>query len=446
MDASSRRILTTHVGSLIRPERLLPALMAKGTGQPFDATAFEAALREEVETVVARQAEIGIDIVSDGEFGKALSWSLYGLFRLTGFERREIRGAANPFARGADRAMFPEFYADIDRSEKSSTWMDAVCVGPISYSEAGKAEVHRDIANLKAALAQHRGTMGFLPVASTPSVIPDRKNEYYANGDACAEAIGKAMRAEYQAITDSGLYVQLDDARIAVTYDRMVPPATMKDYRRWAARSIEIVNESIKGLPRDRVRYHVCWGSWPGPHVGDVPFRAIADLVMRIKAGAFSLEMANARHEHEWRIWEDRKLPDGVKLIPGVISHQTNVVEHPELVCERIVRLANLVGRDNVIAGSDCGFAQVTYLQRVHPSIQWAKLKALVDGARLATKILWPRKPASSSRTAKTGARTSRKPASPKVKVSARKAKTAAKTRQAKRPASRKVTTDHARR
>lgn len=391
---SENRILTTHVGSLIRPENLLPFLMAKGADQPFDSAAYERTLKQAVADIVAKQAEIGIDIVSDGEFGKALSWSLYGLFRLTGFERRDIKGGKNPFARGTDRDLFPEFYAAIDEVEKSSTWKDAVCVGPIAYSEAGMNEVQTDIANFKTALASHKKLRGFLPVAATPSVIPDRKNEYYASDDECAEAIGRAMRTEYKAITDSGLDVQLDDARIAVTHDRMMPTSTFKDYRHWANHAVEIINASIKGLPREQIRYHVCWGSWPGPHVGDVPFKSIVDIVMKIKAGAFSLEMGNARHEHEWQIWKDHKLPDGVKLIPGVVSHQTNVVEHPELVCERIVRLANLIGRDNVIAGTDCGFAQVTYLKRVHPSIQWAKLQALVDGARLASKILWAKKPA----------------------------------------------------
>jgi 5-methyltetrahydropteroyltriglutamate--homocysteine methyltransferase len=414
MGPNERRILTTHVGSLIRPASLLPFLSAKGAGKPYDQGAYAQTLEREVAEVVAKQAEIGIDIVSDGEFGKALSWSLYGLLRLNGFERREGQARQTTFARGIDRKLFPEFYKELDSLERPAEvssqpdykTIDAVCVSPIGYSDAGIREVHADISNLKAALAPHPKLRGFLPVASTPSVIPDRKNEYYASDDDCARAVASAMHTEYKAITDAGLFVQLDDARIAVTHDRMLEQGTFADYRKWVGRSVEIINESIKGLPCQQIRYHICWGSWAGPHVSDVPFRSIVDLVMRIKAGAFAVEMANVRHEHEWRIWENQKLPDGVKLIPGVISHQTNVVEHPELVCERIVRLTNLVGPENVIAGTDCGFAQATYLRRVHPSIQWAKLRTLVEGARLASKILWRRKsPARRAKTKRNAAR-----------------------------------------
>ena len=195
------------------------------------------------------------------------------------------------------------------------------------------------------------------------------------------QAIGDAMRTEYKMIIDSGLLVQLDDARAAVAYDRMVPPHTFKEYRTWLAKQVETINYAIKGLPRDRIRYHVCWGSWPGPHASDVPFGDIADLVLKVKAGAYSIEAANPRHEHEWTVWEKRKLPADTVLIPGVISHATNIVEHPELVSQRIVRLARLVGRENVIASTDCGFAQVTYFARVHPQIMWAKLESLVQGA-----------------------------------------------------------------
>jgi 5-methyltetrahydropteroyltriglutamate--homocysteine methyltransferase len=190
-------------------------------------------------------------------------------------------------------------------------------------------------------------------------------------------------------IVDAGFLVQLDDARTAVTYDRMVPPASFADYRKWVARHVEILNHAIAGLPRERIRYHVCWGSWPGPHVTDVPLKDIADLVLKLNVGAFVIEGANPRHEHEWRVWESVKLPEGAVLIPGVISHATNIVEHPELVAERIVRLANVLGRENVIAGTDCGFAQGPFHRRVHPSIMWAKLEALVEGARLASRTLW---------------------------------------------------------
>ena len=265
--------------------------------------------------------------------------------------------------------------------------MDSVAVAPITYS--GGAELQQDIDNFRAALRGVTVEEGFLPVAAPASVIPDRKNEHYASDDELQQAIGDAMRVEYKTIIDAGLLVQLDDARAAVSYDRMVPPKSLAEYRAWLARQVEVTNHAIAGLPRERIRYHVCWGSWPGPHSSDVPFKDIADLILRVRAGAYSIELANPRHEHEWRLWEHLELPDDAILIPGVISHATNIVEHPELVAERIVRLARLVGRENVIASTDCGFAQVTYFARVHPSIMWAKLESLVAGARLATAELW---------------------------------------------------------
>jgi 5-methyltetrahydropteroyltriglutamate--homocysteine methyltransferase len=267
---------------------------------------------------------------------------------------------------------------------------DTVAVAPIKYT--GQALIQQDIDNFKAALKQVKVVEGFLPVAAPASVIPDRKNEYYKSDEDLAEAIGQAMRVEYRQIADNGLLVQLDDARAAVTYDRMVPPASFQDYRKRVRLYQDVLNRATDGIPTEKIRYHVCWGSWPGPHTTDVPIKDIIDLILRVRAGAYVLEMANPRHEHEWRIWETTKLPKGSVLIPGVISHATNVVEHPELVAERIVRLAKLVGRENVIAGTDCGFAQQPFYQRVHPTIQWAKLAALAEGARIASKELWGRK------------------------------------------------------
>jgi 5-methyltetrahydropteroyltriglutamate--homocysteine methyltransferase len=307
---------------------------------------------------------------------------------LSGFERRPLPpGAKNPFMRGADRAQFAEFYAELDAHDGVATTSEAICVAPITY--IGQAELQRDIDNFKAALKVVKVEEAFLPVAAPASVIPDRKNQYYKTDDECLQAIAAAMRVEYKAIIDAGFVVQLDDARTATTYDRMVPPASKQDYLDWVARHVEILNAALDGLPREMIRYHVCWGSWPGPHVSDIPLKEIVDMILKLKVGAFVLEGANPRHEHEWRVWETVKLPDGVVLIPGVISHATNVVEHPELVAERIVRLAKLVGRENVIAGTDCGFAQSPFYRRVHPSIMWAKLAALAEGARLATKELW---------------------------------------------------------
>ncbi|MSQ19167.1 MAG: methionine synthase [Betaproteobacteria bacterium] len=389
MNRSTDRILTTHVGSLIRPPKLLPFIAKKQSGQAYDEQAYEACLAQSVGEIVGAQAKAGIDIVSDGEFGKAISWSQYALERLSGFERRAIKPGVHPFARGADRTRFPEFYAELDAKDGIATAREAVCVAPITYT--GQAELQHDIDHLRRALTTHKVTEAFLPVAAPSSVIPDRRNEFYPNDDACLEAIAGAMRTEYQMIVDAGFLLQLDDARAAVIYDRMVPPASFADYRNWVARHTEVLNHALAGIPEDRVRYHVCWGSWPGPHVSDVPLKDIVDLVLKVKAGAYLIEAANPRHEHEWSVWKSVRLPAGKVLVPGVISHATNVVEHPELVAERIVRFANVVGRDNVIAGTDCGFAQGPFHRRVHPSIMWAKLEALAAGARIASRELWGR-------------------------------------------------------
>jgi len=387
MKRSTDRILTTHVGSLIRPAALQEFLRAKQAGKPYDPTAYAKCLQDSVVEVVHKQADVGVDIVSDGEFGKSISWSQYVLERLSGFERRPIKPGANPFTRGVDRERFAGFYAELDARESVATTVEAVCTGPIAYS--GQAELKRDIDNFKSALKDVKVEEAFLPVAAPASVIPDRKNEYYKNDEELIRAIGAAMRTEYRTIIDAGFLLQLDDARAAVTYDRMVPPASFADYRKWFALQVEVLNDAIAGLPVDRIRYHVCWGSWPGPHTTDVALKDIVDLILEMRVGAFVIEGANPRHEHEWHVWESAKLPQCKVLIPGVISHATNVVEHPELVAERIVRLARLVGRENVIAGTDCGFAQGPFHRRVHPSIMWAKLGALVDGARLASAELW---------------------------------------------------------
>jgi 5-methyltetrahydropteroyltriglutamate--homocysteine methyltransferase len=387
MKRSSDRILTTHVGSLIRPAPLQEFLRAKQAGKPYDQPAYAKCLQDSVADVVRKQADVGVDVVSDGEFGKSISWSQYVLERLSGFKRRPIKPGANPFTRGVDRERFGEFYAELDAREGVATTVEAVCVGPIAYT--GQAELKRDIDNFKSALKDVKVEEAFLPVAAPASVIPDRKNEYYKSDEELIRAIGAAMRTEYRMIIEAGFLLQLDDARAAVTYDRMVPPASFDDYRKWLALQVEVLNEAIAGLPVDRIRYHVCWGSWPGPHTTDVALKDIVDLILGMKVGAFVIEGANPRHEHEWRVWESAKLPQGKVLIPGVISHATNVVEHPELVAERIARLARLVGRENVIAGTDCGFAQGPFHRRVHPSIMWAKLGVLAQGARLASAELW---------------------------------------------------------
>jgi 5-methyltetrahydropteroyltriglutamate--homocysteine methyltransferase len=388
MKRSTDRVLATHVGSLIRPRSLQEFLRNKQAGKAYDEDAYQKCLTASVADVVREQTQAGIDVVSDGEFGKSISWAQYALERLSGFERRPIRqDTANPFKRGADRTKFSEFYAELDVKEAVATTTEAICVGPIKYT--GQAELQRDIDNLKGALKVVKAEEAFLPVAAPASVIPDRKNEYYKSDGELQAAIAEAMRAEYKMIVDSGFLLQLDDARSAVTFDRMVPPASFVDYRGWLAHQVDILNHAIEGLPADRIRYHVCWGSWPGPHTSDVPLRDIVDLILKVKVGAYVIEGANPRHEHEWQVWKNAKLGSGQVLIPGVISHATNVVEHPELVAERIVRLAKIVGRENVIAGTDCGFAQGPFYRRVHPSVMWAKLEALSEGARLASRELW---------------------------------------------------------
>ena len=391
MHLSNDRIRTTHVGSLIRPAELLQFIRPRQNGQPYDEQAYANCLRSSVAQVVRRQADAGIDLASDGEFGKSISWSQYALERLSGFERRPARPGEHGFSRGADRARFADFYRELDAAEGPPAAVgasagNAVCVGPISYT--GQAEIRRDIENFKAALKPVRA-QGFLPVAAPTSVIPDRKNEYYKSDEALLFAIADAMRAEYGAIIDAGLFLQLDDARLAVTYDRMVPPASPAQYRNWVAMNVEAINHALQGIPEERVRYHVCWGSWPGPHVTDVPLKEIVDLVLKVNAGTYLIEGANPRHEHEWLVWQSVKLPEGKVLAPGMISHATNVVEHPELVAQRIVRLAKLVGRERVLASTDCGFAQGPFHRRVHPTIMWAKLEALAEGARLASRQLW---------------------------------------------------------
>jgi 5-methyltetrahydropteroyltriglutamate--homocysteine methyltransferase len=390
-------ILTTHVGSLVRPPELVDFLKKQQNHEPYDPPAYEDCLRRSVAEVVKGQAEVGIDIVSDGEFGKSISWSRYVLERLAGFEERQDNTAGfRPAIAGKDRKDFTAFYDEYEAAQgfagmgkdsgQLGTW---VITGPIRY--IGQSALQRDIANLKSAMKQAGVARGFLPVVAPASVVPARKDEHYRNEEEALFAIADALHDEYQAIVDAGLTVQVDDAFLASFYDVMVPPRSLADYRKWATVRVEAVNHALRGIPEERLRYHLCWGSWNGPHTNDVAIKDIIDLVLKIRVGGYSLEMANPRHEHEWRVWEKVKLPKGRALLPGLVSHSTNVVEHPELVAERIVRLAKLVGREHVIASTDCGFAQGPFTRRVHPSIMWAKLRSVVEGARLATRELWRR-------------------------------------------------------
>jgi 5-methyltetrahydropteroyltriglutamate--homocysteine methyltransferase len=387
------RTLTTHVGSLVRPPDLVSKLRARENGEPLDEDELSAALADAVDEVVRHQAQIGIDIVSDGEYGKTWTWAWYIRDRLSGFEERPWgpEGEREPSRSGRDRRDFADFYAEYTRLHQSAAGVRQrgqwVCVGPVGYT--GAASIQRDIDDLKAAAGRAGARGAFLPVVAPASVMPVRADEYYSSEEEFIFAVADALNAEYRAVVASGLLVQIDDAFLATMYDTMVPPATLAEYRKWAELRIEALNRALAGIPPERARYHICWGSWNGPHTGDVPLRDIVDLVLRVNVQGYSLEQANPRHEHEWRVWESVTLPEDKLLVPGVISHSTNVVEHPELVAERITRLARLVGRERVIAGTDCGFAQTPFIQRVHRSVMWAKLGALVEGARLATAQLW---------------------------------------------------------
>ena len=386
MAASAQRILTTHVGSLVRPPKLVQYIETMENGLAVDRQAFDALLQQSVNDVVKRQQQAGIDIVSDGEYGKFRSWSFYVLDRLAGIEERDI---AAPVGGGRDRGLFPEFYAEYFPTQKLPKRGTVVTVGPIKYK--GQAAIKKDIEVFKAAL-KGVDVEGFLPVVAPASAVPMFKNEYYKSEEEALFALAEALREEYAAIVDAGLYVQVDDAFLPYMYDLAFAGKDLSDYLKWASVRVDALNHALEGLPLEKVRYHICWGSFNTPHVSDIPLKNIVDLVLRVKAGAYCIEMGNPRHEHEWRVWETTKLPEGRKLVPGVISHSTNVVEHPELVAERLVRVAKLVGRDNVMGGTDCGFAQAPHVKRVHPSIMWAKLEALAEGARIASRELWGRK------------------------------------------------------
>jgi 5-methyltetrahydropteroyltriglutamate--homocysteine methyltransferase len=414
MKRSSERFLTTHVGSLVRPAKLRSIIGARESEQPYDEAKLSATLRQAVSDVVAKQAEIGIDIVDDGEFGKT-GWNRYVAERMDGFIHRPLNPdekAQNNFDLSDDAEKFPEFYAaysvlqtfDWDSAGRSPAtaakelaaprprrlvWE---CVGPIKYK--GQVAVARDIDNLKAALQKANVQEAFLPVAAPASARGNWINSHYPNEADLMTALADALKQEYRTIIDAGFVLQIDDPFLADQYGKFVAQYGEKETRRRLEQSIELLNYALDGLPEDRVRYHVCWGSWNAPHTTDVPVAKIVELVLRVHAQAYSLEAANPRHEHEWQVWKDVKLPRGKLLIPGLISHATNVVEHPELVAWRIDNFVSVVGRDNIIASSDCGFSQSYNHMRVHPSVQWAKLQALAEGARIATRRHWSQRAA----------------------------------------------------
>jgi len=387
MSAGEARILTTHVGSLVRPPGFAMQLRERQAGRLADAD-YEKALRSAVQQVVQEQVEAGVDVVSDGEYGKMLGWEQYALERMEGFgPRQELQMHTGGSAMFSDMQQFPDFYEEYWKHQELSEGIYP-CIGPIRYT--GHNALQRDIETLKEAMKRAGAKHGFLPVAAPASAFALSPNAYYKTDEEYVFAGAEALREEYLAIVNAGLYVQVDDAHLPFMYDRIVPPGTDEDFRRWAQVRIDALNHALRGIPEDRVRYHICWGSWNGPHCCDVPLGSMAGLILQVHSGAYAIESANARHEHEWKVWKTAKLPSHRKLIPGVVSHQTNVVEHPELVAERLVRFAGVVGRENLLAGTDCGFAQGPFVQRVHPSIQWAKLRSLAEGARLASRELWP--------------------------------------------------------
>jgi len=401
MKRSINRILTTHAGSLPRPTDLLELYRAQESGESRTPGLLSSRCTSAVAEVLAHQKQAGVDIPDDGEFGKSTGqttdyapWLTYIYPRLKGFTGGVPMAEAMHFKAGGitfgsflerrDFGKFREFYQNpqaIGFGGSITSRKIPVCTEPLSY--AGQQAVQTDIRNLKAAMTADDVDEAFMCAAS-PGVIERAQNRYYQREEDFLTAIAEAMREEYKAIVDAGLILQIDDPGMPDTWDAAIPEPPLDLYKKYARVRVEALNHALRGLPEDRIRYHICWGSWHGPHTTDLPLRDVVDLVLSVRAGAYSVEAGNVRHEHEWKVWQDVKLPAGKILIPGVVSHSTNVVEHPELVAERIVRFAGLAGRENIIAGTDCGLGG-----RLHPSIAWAKLEALAEGAALASRELW---------------------------------------------------------
>jgi 5-methyltetrahydropteroyltriglutamate--homocysteine methyltransferase len=410
MKSSTDRILTTHAGSLSRPPDLIAMGRARAAGENKDDAAYAQCLAASVAEVVKKQHELGVDIPDDGEFGKPVggsydygAWWNYAFARMSGFSPAGSPAAAahetqhkkstvadialTSFANRRDWQRFGEFYLD---PESSGSLMGSAarrpvgrpaCTGPIKYT--GHVALAADIANLKRALAATGAEEGFM-CSIGPGSFARGVDLYYKTEEEFLFASADAMRDEYKAIVDAGIILQIDDPSLPDNWDMINPEPPLREFKKFEQVRMEALNHALRGLPSDRIRFHICWGSWHGPHTTDIPLADIVDLVLSVNAGAYSVEAGNVRHEHEWRVWEEFKLPDGKLLIPGVVSHATNIVEHPQVVADRIVRYAKVVGRENVIAGTDCGLGG-----RIHPQIAWAKLLALSEGARLATEELW---------------------------------------------------------
>jgi 5-methyltetrahydropteroyltriglutamate--homocysteine methyltransferase len=398
MKRSVDRILTTHVGSLPRPDDLVELYRDDAPDSKLLPR-----LKSAIADIVRKQHDAGVDVVNDGEFGKAMrramdfgAWWSYVYDRLGGYELREEqakKGRAAWTFGSKERKDFAEFYAAEASAAQSSAnaqqsgtstarLYGLICNAPVKYT--GHAAIQRDIQNLTAAVGETRAEDVFMTAVS-PATLQILPNEYYKGPEEYTWALAEAIRDEYRAITDAGFILQIDDPALVDIYDWWFSlKGDLASYRKWAAFQVEAVNHALEGIPEDRVRFHICWGSWHGPHQGDVQLKDVVDLLLKVKAQAYVIEAGNVRHEHEWKVWKDTKLPQGKILIPGVVSHATNVLEHPELVADRLVRFARVVGRESVIAGTDCGLGG-----RVHRQIAWAKLAALSEGAQLATKKLW---------------------------------------------------------
>ena len=382
MKRSTDRILVSHVGSLARPPDLMEMLVARNEGKPFDAEALARRTRAAVADVVEKQIACGIDIVNDGELGKS-NFSRYTKERLGGFIERPAGADFKPTSIfGRDMLEFTEYFNRGGRTSIGHHARVFYCVEALTYM--GQEEVKADIANLKSALQGKQIEEGFLPAVAPGTMEHWMKNEYYKTQEEYLFAIAAAMAEEYRAIVDAGFVLQIDDPDLADAW-QMHPQMTTVEYRKYQELRIEALNHGLKDLPEDRIRFHMCWGSYHGPHKYDIPLNDIADLVLNVRAGCYSIEASNPCHEHEWRVWENGKLPDGKLLMPGVIGHYSDFIEHPRAIADRLIRYAKIVGRENVIAGSDCGIGS-----RVgHPQVGWAKFQAMAEGARIASRELW---------------------------------------------------------